>query len=379
MRLRPTTLTLVERHCPHALVLSAEGAPYDRTVYATGTAAHEYLEAAANGVPLESITERLLTSGRSGEDAEGPLPADAVLRGLDLARDWIRRHGTPTGDAERRYSLGADGDTTTDHEAAVLSTRLDLVYWTEEETDEGLSDVVVARDYKSSWRADASELDTLQRRIQAAMLWTHHTEAAGVRVEVANLRSGAIYSRTLWRGVDDDLVCRWILDALDATSALQDPGRLAPSPGARCIGCPYASGACSHVHALAGDEHADPVRRWTAARAMVDALEPLARRATDEDPVDIDGHLVGWQATERRTLATDAAPTLLSAYEATAGEVPEEWRDWAIGLVSSLASGVSSVTQLGKALYRGRGSKEARTVLADSVLVSVPSRRWGVR
>src|SRR3990167_5616458 len=104
MTQRPTTLKLLARHCPMAVEHYENGIPYDRRIFAVGTAAHDCLQAMAVGGPgaTPATVEALLVIGRAGVDAEPPLPPNAVFAGRDLALAWYESQGSVLG-SERAH------------------------------------------------------------------------------------------------------------------------------------------------------------------------------------------------------------------------------------------------------------------------------------
>lgn len=115
---RSTTLSLASKHCPKALGFYEAGLPYDRGIFAVGSAAHSVLEAigkaaAARGEYLlpeeaEAVSreecERLIREGRDFEGVrEPPMPSEAVWRGRDLALSY---HDGNHLSAKYRYETG---------------------------------------------------------------------------------------------------------------------------------------------------------------------------------------------------------------------------------------------------------------------------------
>jgi len=339
---RPTYLALASDACPHAVTLAEQGAPRDRRHFAAGQAAHTYLEAVAQGQDPDVAAADLFAKGRDGVDAEGPLPLDAIAEGVELARRWLAKHGPPPAGALIEVPL-SDG---------VLTTRIDVGWLEEGEA----GPVVVIRDWKTSWRDDEGRVLRTQAKVQILAALATWPEAAAVRVEIANLRLGAVFGETVQR--DDVRIEGWRALLHAAAKALQGERRAAPGPV--CLSCPYVL-ACAHADNAPGEV----VGEWIAAAARADALEKAARDATTEGPIAG----VGWWATETRTPVEGAAARLAELMG---------WPD-AAGLLERLRLGTANVEAGLKTVFAGRtGAAEREAHLAE-LLTTKPSKRWGVQ
>lgn len=367
---RPTTLTLAARACPHAVTLYERGAARDRRIFHAGTACHEYLQAVSEDADLDEVYHRLISTGRTGEDAEGPLALDSVVAGWDMARAWDRVHPIPDGaEAEVPLAMDAEGRPC-DYERGHVRTRIDMIApWYDE--DEDLTGIRVM-DYKTAWTAE-TQLDTMQRRIQAVLAWDAYPDAEIVRVEIGAIRTRKIHARTLYREHDHHLIEDWRRDILQAAAALSETRE--PSPGGACLSCEYAA-ACDHAWTLATDEDADPVLRWAAAEGLRGALAPLAREATKHE----ERHGIGYSETVRPGPDETTASTVLEFWSAQTGiTLPAEYEGAILGLVASLKLGATQIKGIASALTpRGRGGKPARdTFTAAALPAESVSKRWG--
>ena len=151
MSFRSTTLQLAQNHCPRAIDHFESGMAYDRSIFATGTAAHAFLEAAAKGVTefaMDDCERRLLTVGRYFEaELEPPLPPEAVKAGRALAEQWLERNPVPEG-AIAEGTIAVDRDwklVTPESERAYYKAALDLRYPLLVEDEEQSYHVAVAR------------------------------------------------------------------------------------------------------------------------------------------------------------------------------------------------------------------------------------------
>jgi hypothetical protein len=370
MHHRPTTITLAARACPHAVTLYEQGAPRDRRIFHAGTACHEYLRALVDGDDLDALFRTLVSTGRTGEDAEGPLDMDSVARGWDLARAWDRVHPIPDGaEAEVPLAMDAEGRPCA-YDVGHVRTRIDLIApWYDE--DEDLEGVRVM-DYKTAWTAE-TQLDTMQRRIQAVLAWDAYPDADCIRLEIGAVRTRKIHARTLYREHDQDVIDAWRHDVLQAAAALSETRT--PSPGAACLSCEYAH-ACTHAWDLATDEDADPVLRWAAAEGVRAAVAPLAREATKHEPRHGIGHYPQTSPAPDET----TPGTVMDFWTARTGiALPAEYRDALEGLVGALKIGATQVKGIASALTpRGKGGKVARDEFIAAALPAAKiSKRWG--
>lgn len=366
---RPTKLQTAAKFCPHAVTLYEQDAPRDRRHFAYGTAAHEHLAAVVEGADVDALFRQLVSVGRVGPDAEGPLSVDAVVQGWDLARTWLRVHGLPP-DAAAEVPLGMDrAGNLCEHADAYVGTRIDLIAPVYDE-DEDASGILV-RDWKGTWHAE-EQLDTLQRRIQAVLAWDAYPDAEVVRLEIGALRLLRVYSRTLYRDRDADLIEQWRHDILQAAEALDQSRE--PSPGANCLGCDYAH-VCEYVWALAQDGGAGVVKQWAAAEAVRQATAPLAREATKEGPVDG----IGYYARHSAAPGPGAPLAALRWWEAQIGaSLPSEFRDALAGFVGALGLGKKAIERLGKKVAPKREGAAARAELEAATLTEQQvSSEWG--
>lgn len=337
---RPTFLALASDACPHAVTLAERGAARDRRHFAAGQAAHSYLEAVAKGEDPDASCADLFARGRDGVDAETPLALDSIAEGHELARRWLKKHGPPPAGALIEVPI-SDG---------ILTTRIDVGWM--EEGPEGL--VAVVRDWKTSWRDDESRVLRTQAKVQILAALVTWPDVAAVRVEIANLRLGAVYGATVRR--DDERIAGWRSLLHAAAKALQGP-RVA-SPGPVCLSCPYVL-VCEHPETMPGEV----VGEWIAAAARADALERAARDATQDGPIAG----VGWSVTDTRTPVEGFAPRLAELLG---------WPE-AAPLLERLRLGVANVEAGIKTVWAGKTGAEEREKALSELLTTKPSKRWG--
>ena len=367
---RPTTLQLANRHCPRAVDYYEERRQAFRDVYSVGIAAHAILDVlgqegkrralSEDTTVADRVAQQLMVAGRTFDGvAEPPLPPDAVLEGRDLALSWIARNPLSLT-AEYELGLGFSASwspTGYSHADADVRFRLiyDVVDRVDHEDEETAGSGVVVRDYKSAWPTGQGELDTIQMRAQAVCAWLRWPELDFVRQEVVNLRTGELFSRTLWYQQDQAVLQRWwrdlelAMEALDQMTAGARPAR----PGAGCMGCPWVlscEAASQFVRdarlggALAGGlDRATVARAFLVADAQRQALVALAKRATEEGAVDVgDGCLVGTAAQPGRAARADAGRLAWRVWQERGGDLD--------GFLRALGPGVTSLQGVARLL-----------------------------
>jgi hypothetical protein len=378
---RPTTLQTMLRHCPAAIDHYEAGHPQDRRIFGAGTAAHEFLHALGEGRDLEALAIRLMSVGRTGIDAEPPLSPDAVVEGRDLALAFVERHPLPAGAFyERRYAYDAswqpvDAD-------PYMATRIDRVEVEEDEDEDGFaSTTLVVTDYKSAWPATESELDTLQRRAQAVVVWVAHPEATHLRLQVANLRRREVYARTIT--LDEDgtaLLERWRADLSALCQAADVRPRIATaSPG--CATCPWAY-RCDAAKASGWQRPDDD--DLVAAAATLGAAKGLARHAedtlrelTEDGPLVVGSWEVGAKAGKgREVLPTALVDAVATWLERSHAPLAPEQR----AALEALCGGLEVPVKLGEALAKVLHPRKVdREGWLAGHVVEVVRPTWGVR
>lgn len=409
-RYRPTTLRLASRHCPRAVDFYDEGRPYFREHYAAGIAAHAVLEALGRAAVQErpaseqeavvaAVCHQLTTQGRVFDgQPEPPLPQDAVMEGRDLALAWAAEHPLS---ATAHYELGAGFATrpTWRHVGygspeARFRLILDVLDVVEEVDEETSCWGLLVRDYKSAWSTDAAELDTIQMRAQACAAWAMGTGIGNplrlsaevpalhfVRQEIVNLRTGQIFSRTLWMhagGEGQELLAAWRRDLEQTMDTLDAMGRPRPArPGAGCMGCPWVI-PCEPAQAFAeqalggAEDERAVAQAFAVADAIRSALFDLAKAATEEAAVDIGGAVVGSVGLAGREPAPEAALLLLERWQAGGGD--------ARGLMKAIGHrlGLKAIEAAARALYSAREDAPQRDAIVESLTRPVVRPRFGV-
>lgn len=399
---RPTTLRYASKHCPAAMDFFNARLPEDRRIFATGKAAHYFVQAIGEtqtdeglddetlDALAEAVAVQLMTQGTKfeGHD-EGPLPADAVWEGRDLALAYVAEHGIPGPETLRvEEGLAVDEEWTPVRYGPGARLRLivDQHFIEEVEDEETFARTLVVRDLKSAWSTDASELATVQRKAQAVLAWIHYGEspegetADCLRLEVVNLRSGAVYREELWMEDDGALKLEKWRHELSATMRALDEmrdenGRYRANPGGGCIGCPYLSrcevGQSWAHEVLPGESAEDRARQYLQAKAALEMLAKVLREETDEQPVTApDGRMIGYQAKEKRAPKPDAWLSLVQAWTERTPDLG--------GLVNALSPGVAGITSVAKTLYPERDMKAERDAFVAGLLTTKTERRFCV-
>ena len=179
MAYHPTELTMLTENCPAALDMRERRIPYDRTLFAAGIAAHAVMETAGNkvrelGRQLESeeisaiaaeVVKRLIGEGRSYDGKpEPPLNPERVFEGRDMAVKYLNNHSiSTTGLCEIGFAYDKSWKSVEYYaENARFRTILDVLDVVEDGNEEWVGRILEVTDYKTSWRADEFQLDTLQ-------------------------------------------------------------------------------------------------------------------------------------------------------------------------------------------------------------------------
>lgn len=402
MKHRSTTLKLAARHCPRALDHYEAGASFDRRAFEAGIACHAILQAIGEnrkegGGPedydriCDAVVEQLVTAGRTFDGVpEPPLSVDAALAGRKLARDWFGQNPLDP-DPEAHYEIGIAVDRdwqlvpygSPEHWYGQI---IDFACLRWETLSDSRAAVLHVRDYKTSWSAGESLLDSIQLR--GAGVLAHIAAEAGalggiksyglLRREVVNVRLGRSFIDELDASEAAYKVERWRKDVEIQCRALETRGpdglRVA-APGGGCLGCPYVL-SC------------DPGRRWRAgtsapsdpwelavayatAAATAKALRDLVEPETDEGMIDLrDGWAVGTVARFQMGPTEQAYAKAWEAWAAGNGE-PR-------GFAKALRLGTGNLRALAGARWPGKDGFERRERFLAEVLTPAAERRFGI-
>lgn len=408
---RSTTLNLASKHCARAVDFSEEGVPYERNVFQVGVAAHAILQALGTATKRENrkLTETetlaisdatcraLIEFGRREEGySEPPLAPDHVFAGRDLALSWLIWHDlSPTAHYEIGLAVDADWNPVPWRDPRVrfrgILDVLDSGAIEDEETSAGL---LLIRDYKSAWSADASELDTVQRRSQVLLAYAHRGvfadvgEPGAIRTEIGNLRMGKLFEDTI---VLDDaglaLLAQWrrdvssTMDALDAQRPTLD-GRRPASPGAGCYGCPFIH-ACDDAHDYLENTRVPGTAerrsiQYAIACSLKDRLADMLRADSAEGPIEIPNGVVGTIAKQQRALTDEGPMKLADEWALQAGGDAETVEPWLRGFARAADLGVTNAEKVCRKLFPGRSDKAERDRFLAEITEQRIERRFGV-
>lgn len=390
-----TAISLVSRCCPFALQLREEGTPEDRSIYQPGIVAHAILEAVQNCAndierPLTEeeiqttalgVCERLMSVGRSFDGhAEPPISPEAVMLGKDLALGYLAWNPMEPG-AFTEVGIALDENsarTGYGSRASMVLTILDHVRKADESDEESAQSVLTVRDYKTAWSTDESELDTLQRRIQAVAAWRAYGPTDVLALQVVNVRLGKVYEKRLYRadGLDEQIGAWWadIAATCRALDAQKKLGKRPASPGRGCLSCPFVQ-RCEHAkdYIERRQMHRTPEQRgiaYAVVTAMRAELATEMRADTEEAPVPIPGGVVGTVAKTRQVLAPEGYATLAERWTETGGEIR--------GFGKALGLTDSNARSMAKTLYFDRSAKADREALLAEVLTEETVREFGI-
>lgn len=354
---RSTMIKYYTELCPHAVTLYERGKDPDLTRYATGTAAHDILHALAihphakRDEVMDHTCKKLIETGRSGYDAEGPLPPDSVFHGRDLVEDWINWGNDPVIDgAEYELGMGFRPDwSLIPYGGAWFEVRPDNMYPLELDGEEGFGRGVCVRDYKSAWNAGPAWLQTTQARCQAvaAWLWSNYAgvQPDFVRREVVNLRTHGVFHEDTWLDAEGLMTMKqWqadittVVDAIGEPDLIDNPSRRRPRVGLGCARCVFHRD-CDAWHSFGHDGGSVCVAEdYILSKANVAAYKEHLVEAAAEDAIVLEsGTHVGFTGVKKSVPSEDF--------------VANAWAAWSDGkeLSESLVRGFLIAAKLGKA------------------------------
>jgi len=389
---RPTTLKLAARHCNMAVQHYEDGTPYDRRVFAVGTAAHEFLYALARGEDIEGVALALASTGRGGTDSEPPLNIDDIMAGKEIALDWYDHTEGFLGTSRARFEIGlaADADWNPvryDDPNAVYRARLDVLDVMEVESEEFAGVGLLPDDYKTAWPTDETELQSVQVRTQAVLSYISWKRIGldappdFIRRQVTNLRTKQVFFEDLWLDAEGMAkIEEWKRDIMIAVRAVEVRPRVA-SPGVNCLGCGYVT-RCDEAQAFLQDGARSTVERLAVMEATVAEWRSAARAATKTTPIAVAGGWVGYQSKTTRKVREESVPVIWNRW--SKGEDPEDHTDTssdgvARGLLRSLKLGVGSIEAAAKVIFAGRDrpTVAARREWVAGLVEEVGGKKFG--
>lgn len=391
---RSTLLKVAQNYCPAALTFAEQRAPMDRDFFAVGIAAHACAQAfgeqSATAENMEQIADQVVRElsqhGRSFDGVpEPPMKVQDAIDGRDIALAYFMEHPVPHGaHYEVGLAMDAEGQTTPySGDSAVYKAKLDLLDFVEEEDEDWAMRGAIHEDYKTAWPTNESELDTLQLKGQAVLVFkAYGKDLEFIEQRVTNLRLKKTWSRRLFLDDDHDraLLARWEKDIwLEIEAA--DASRT-PAPGACCLGCPWSlrcKAGNEHLSATLGMDDPAPDRVATAlavAEAQRKALFEVCKGLFKENPAVIEQGEVGYKRVDRRTALPDAHLVMLKEW--LGDEFNEDEQGRVLGLLKSIKLSSSNVDAFIRALHPGRGTKELRDEVSSRLLELKSTKRFGV-
>jgi hypothetical protein len=385
-----TLLRQLAETCPHALDYYERGVEGDTRIFGAGIAAHAVLDAVhkqintGRGMRDEvavrigaQVLASLSVKGRTHNGRQQPtIPVEDAKRGVELALRYLSmtQYDLPRG-ARPEIGLAVDRDwqpVPYSDKRAFYRGILDLCGLYQDENDHI---VLYTRDYKSAWTTGPDAPDTLQLRGQLLLLLAHapalfeYDQIDIARREVVNLRTGAVYAldldMTTWSEETFDL---WRAEISELARAATAPGPRPAAPGPACGRCPYRR-VCDATDPAAKDE-ANTARRFAVFKAHGEQLEGVLRELTSEEPLEVDGRLLGWQQSERVAAHHEAGPKL---WELVTGKTATGSERTLLRLLTT----TGGIRDAAKLLHRGPDAEEAREALYAELTVKKPSARWG--
>lgn len=385
-------LRLLAETCPHALDYYESGVEGDTSIFGPGIAAHAVLDAVhrrinAGGGMRESIARALASKvvatlaleGRSHNGRkQPPIPLEQAVAGAEIALRYLSLtdYQLPRG-ARPEIGLAVDRDwqpVAYNNPKAHYRGILDLCGAYQDEEDGHV--YLYTRDYKSSWATGPESPDTLQLRGQLLLLMAHakrlfDLEEYDIVVrEVVNLRSGAVFAIPLdVTGWIDETFDLWRQEISALVRRIERMDRPRPAmPGPACGRCQYRR-VCDAADPAAKNEP-DTARRFATFRAHGDQLEKVLREITSDEPLEVDGRLLGWETATRNEPHHEAGARL---WELVTGRAP-------VGAERTLLRKLTTVSGIKDAallVHRGPDAQEAREALIAELTVKKPSARWG--
>ena len=317
MKFSSSYISLAVKHCMKALDFADEGVDWVGPKLNVGITAHAVLQYVQEEVfkqgkelhPFEvcriadEVVTELVTNGREFRGRkEPPIGIEDAYEGRDLAMRYIEAKGLePHLLPERELEM----------KGYPYVALFDAHGVRDEGDEESTYTVAEAVDYKSAWTAGEATLQTLQIKGQAVILWDNYPEADVVRVKVANLRTLGEWSAEFYRHDDahKEQIEQWRKDIIQTCEMAK--GIRQASPGAGCIGCPYAY-QCYDCFRFARDT-GGTAAAWATAKARADSLAPIVRKMCKDDGVQtIANGTVGYQTRTRRRPRADAYATIAS-------------------------------------------------------------------
>lgn len=360
--LSSTAMRYFIEHCPAALKFYREGKPQNTDHFQTGVALHAVLQVIgergakdhkAQERIANTVVKELITTGRMYYDEKRPpVQPEYAYAGRDLALQYLAQNELPDG-AKYETVLAMDRQgRPCDADSARYRAIIDCFYDAVEGDDDFSCNVIVVRDYKSSWSAGEDELETLQRKSQAVLAAMHFPDKQGVRMEVVNVRTGKVYSKTIF--LDDagkEQLAGWKRDILmlcDATEKTDEA-----RPGAGCKKCPFVE-SCPDAEKLASAaKNAEALAILDAKRKLL--ITTLKAQLDDSDGVRLADGYIGYKKLPASAPSDEAPYQILGMwYNTPLSDVPHILPK-EVGLLRAMKLGATQIENIAKTIFNGDG------------------------
>lgn len=358
MRWHSTYLKVLHDHCNYALAQALENEPWvSQARLDVGVCSHAVLQQCQGKAEMswegisDQVVKSLATNGYTwAGKPQPPLNVGECQEGQRLALRWLRKYGAEPDHASLEVGLAVDDQRRpVDFKEGHVGAVIDCVVREEVATEESEHVELVVADYKSSWQAGEDELGTIQRKIQAVCASAHYPDYDVLRLEVRNLRTLRVETLTMAKDEAEQVLSGWWRDIQLSISVAEEAIKSpTPSPGARCVGCPYlvdcpAARDTRDISAVS--------TRYAASQAAVDVLRPLVAKNAKSAPVPCSGGHIAYVEKPVEVPTSEAARACWdnwwSGRDITHDEV--------IGLLEALKLGAGNIQRLGKWIKDNRG------------------------
>lgn len=379
-----TSLNKFIKNCPQALEFHLSGQYENTDQYQAGIAAHAILQRVGEKklkdfdkikVFADSVMHKLITEPRKYYDKEDPpMPAESAFEGREMALNYLATNELPDG-AKYEIALAMDAKgNPCDLSKARYRALIDCVYEDKDGDEDFAYDVVVVRDYKSAWPTNADELETLQRRSQAVLAWLHYPDKQGIRLEVVNLRTGAIFIKTIYFTEENiAMLNQWRKDILDLSNDA-DKKRYA-RVGHGCLTCGFAE-ICPALTAAATSK--DTPRAYIALEALREsARQRLKVELQESQGITFDKTYLGYKDQGKNILTPAAIKQILANWYELPLDVVESDKAQEVGLLKVLGLGSGNVDAFAKFVFKGEHKQEKKEFL-ELCLTKKPQPVFGI-
>lgn len=365
-RHRSTTLKYLTKHCAYAMRLAMQDAPFFRDHFEYGVVAHAINQAIVDNRVLpagyediaDKVVQHLTTEGRVWDGKpQPPVPIEAAFEGRRVALAYLDRKPIRVGEGVRaEVGLGIDKNGKAcgyDSPRVRIVAAIDLVIHDEtyDEEDGTVFSTIEVLDYKGAWPTNRGELETLQRKIQALLVYEDCVAKGSVpgvlRITVANLRTAQHYSMDLYPMSDEGAATLegWKREVMLLADIADKASKASPSLG--CIDCPFVLQCDEGRNFLRAYTRSDaPIETIAKAHAyasgVVETSKKVLRVATKDTPIVVDNIEIGYFAKPRRSVPKEGIVKVATSWF---GEEPDEKT---LGLLNAIGMSPTAVEKIAK-------------------------------